>query len=106
MFFESLFPFSLFPGLDFLFLLLLLDDLELVLDSLHALPLKLIVDEEEIFFEEGEDVVIVDGVEILLLGPVVEDLGYFFGEGSEILLIFKNLVADFGFLIGACFSCG
>lgn len=58
------------------FFLLLLDDLQLVLDSLHAFPLELVVDQQKIFFEEGEDMGVFNGVKVLLLGFVVEDLGY------------------------------
>lgn len=82
-------------GFLFFFLFLLLDNLEFVLDSLHALPLELVVNQEEVFFEESEDMDVFNGVEVLLLGFVVKDLGYLFSERSKILLVLEDLIAGF-----------
>lgn len=105
LFLQSLLFFLVLEGLLFFVLLFFFHDFQLILHSFHTLPLKLIVDKQQSFFEECEDVLIIDIFKVLICNFVSENFTYFFGKGGEVLFTFQNLIAGFNFFIGALVLC-
>jgi hypothetical protein len=94
----------LFLGFGFVVLPLLLDDPQFFLDLVHVLPGELIVDEEEGLFEEVDQCIIIDAVEVFFLALVAESFSDLLSKLGEIFVGFEDLYATLDLLVATCRS--